>query len=278
MLIYYHRVVLDPSQEVFSVKHVTVIPLTETRAKEAIKSLATRNNADPRSSLIPTTSMAMPASLDDVPSGTDTRDPSGPRVTFAEEEQVKVMTPRPLQGEGPEHSDDDSEPDTGASSPADSLVSTPSSEFSVMTGNIAKTLAHRLSFWNKMGKRPLSGTTSIDQTLADSSDVSPPHSRRNSTDERTSLDAIIKQGDKKPAEILEAMVEAQTSAPATIEQKNSELEEKIIREVVHQFVKGGMYFAYRFGMLQNIPCSSLITPFHRCYEILAAEAGAHLAS
>lgn len=273
-----HYLVLDPSQEVFSVKHVTVIPLTEIRANDALKTLAARHNADPRSSLVPASSVTMPVSLDDVPSGSDSRGPDAPRVTFAEEEQVKIMTPRALEGKGFEHSDDEYEPETGASSPSDSVASTPSSEFSVMTGNIAKTLADRLSFWNKMGKKPASGTPTIEQTLADDSEQLPSHSRRSSIDERTSLDAIIKQGDRKPSEILDAMVEAQSSAPATVAQKNSELEEKIIKEVVHQFVKGGMYFAYRFGTLSKNSWRIPVTLSCRHYEISTTKARTYLAS
>ena len=224
-----------------------VIPLIESRARDALKVLATRNNANPRLSLLPTAITTNPASLDDVANESDGKDPNAPRVTFADEEQVKVLTPRAAQGF--EHaSDEDSDLDTGASSPSDSVVSTPSSEFSAMTNNIAKTLADRLSFWNKMGRKAtLSNTSSIDQTIADSTEQSPSSSRRASTDERPSLDALMKEGDKKPAEVLEAIVEAHSPAPASAEQKNSELEQKIIREVVQQLVKGGMYFAYRFG-------------------------------
>lgn len=239
-------IVLDISQEVFSVKNVWTIPLTESRAKEALKTLATRNSGvNTRLSLVPT-SVANPTSLDDVQNPSDVAESNAPRVTFADEDQVKIMTPKTTQGF--EQSDDDSEPDTGGSSPADSVASTPSMEFAAMTNNVAKTLADRLSFWNKMVKKPSpAGTNSIDKTLADSAEHSPSSSTRASTDERPSLDVLMKEGDMKPAEVLEAIVDAQSSTPDTLEQKNSELEQKIIREVIHQFVKGGMYFAYRFG-------------------------------
>lgn len=229
-------------------KSVAVIPLIESRAAEALRALAARNNGNLPVSLVPTSSVAYPSSLDDVPNASDLKDPSAPRVTFAEEEQVKVMTP--VAQDGFEHSEDESEPDTGASSPAESLTSTPSSEFSVMTGNIAKTLADRLSFWNKMSKKPtVASTTSIDQVIAGEAQRRLP-SRQGSTDERTSIDALLKEGDKKPEEILDAIVEAHSPAPMTVDQKNSELEEKIIREVMHQFSRG-MYFAYRFGQCIN---------------------------
>lgn len=238
-------------------KSVVVIPLTEVRARDALKALAVRNSTDPRMSLVATSAMAQPMSLDDVPGGSDAKEPGAPRVTFAEEEQVKIMTPKAQQSF--EHSDEESAPNTGASSPADSVVSTPSSEFSVMTGNIAKTLADRLSFWNKMSKRPTpSRAASVDQALKEGSDASPQSSRRGSLEDRTSIDAMMKNGDKEPAEVLERIIDAQSAAPTTPEQKNSELEEKIIKEVVQQFSRGGMYFAYRFGMYMCEGCAAHI--------------------
>lgn len=237
---------LDPSQEVFSVKSVTAIPLVESRARDALKLLAARQSVNPQLSLAPTGAISARGSVDDVPGPPEARDPNAPRVTFAEEEQVKVMTPMSAHGFD-KGSEDESEPDTGASSPSDSARSTPSSEFSVMTGNIAKTLGDRLSFWNKISKRQ--STASIDQALASDSERSLGPSRRSSTDEPTSLDAIIKEGDREPSEVLDTILNQHSPPPATSEQKNTELEEKILREVVHQFSKGGMYFAYRLGML-----------------------------
>lgn len=229
-------------------KNVSVIPLTESRAREALKALAARNNTNPRLSLLPTTeSVSNRESVDDIPASADTKDPNGPRVTFANEEQVKVMTPRSEHGFEHSQPDDESETDTGGSSPSDSVISTPSSEFSVMTGNIAKTLADRLSFWNKMSRRQ---SATINQTLSNDAENSESSSRRASTDERTSIDAMIKKGDKEPSEVLDTILNAQAPPPPTAEQKNTELEEKIIKEVVHQFSRGGMYFAYHFGECQ----------------------------
>ncbi|EKM55175.1 uncharacterized protein PHACADRAFT_184007 [Phanerochaete carnosa HHB-10118-sp] len=244
--------VLDSSQEVFSVKNVAVIPLVEGRARDALKLLATRRNVNPRLSLIPTGAVSAPGSIDDVPGTPDTKDPNTPRVTFAQEEQVKVMTPLSAQGFG-RVSDDESEPNTGMSSPSDSAQSTPSSEFSVMTGNIAKTLADRLSFWNKMSRRD--SATTIGQTLAANErerEPSPAPSSSASIHERTSLDAIIKKGDEEPSEVLDTILNQQSPSPGTTEQKNTELEEKILKEIVHQFSRGGMYFAYCFDITRSL--------------------------
>ncbi|GJE90764.1 SacI homology domain-containing protein [Phanerochaete sordida] len=244
--------VLDPSQEVFIVKGVAVVPLVEGRARDALTLLAARQSVNPRLSLIPGGAVSARGSVDDVPSDTGAKDPAAPRVTFAQEEQVKVLTPATAHGfDGAP--DEDAAP-SGASSPSDSALSTPSSEYSIVTGNIAKTLADRLSFWNKMSRRQ--SATGINQALAASasaeSSPSPSGSRRASVDERTSLDAIIKKGDREPSEVLESIVNQQTSSPTTVEQKNTELEEKILREIIHQFAKGGMYFAYRFDITRSV--------------------------
>jgi phosphatidylinositol 4-phosphatase len=234
--------VLDQSQAVYAVKSVGVIPLTEPRAREALRALSARNTVNPRLSLVPTADMTHRESVDDVPSNTDVKDSNTPRVTFASEQQVKVMTPTSNHGFESEHSDDESE---SASSPSDSAISTPSLEFSVMTGNIAKTLTDRLSFWNKMSRRQ--SATTIEQTLLSSSEQHTEPSRQASAEERTSIDAMITKDDREPSEILDTILNIQSAPPASVEQKNSELEEKIIKEVVHQFSRGGMYFAYHFG-------------------------------
>lgn len=213
-------------------KSVAVVTLTEARARAALKTISARNNANPRMSLVPTTSMANASSIDDVPQdAAEAGKGNGARVTFASEEQVKVMTP--MSDRRFEVSEDDV--GSRASSPADSITSSPSSEFSASTGNLAKALADRLSFWNK---RASVQAPSIDSEQG-------MHSR-SSSEGRPSIEDMMRQGDK-PADVLDNIINTHSPTPATAEQKNSELEDKIIRECISVYAKGGMYFAYRLG-------------------------------
>lgn len=189
-------------------------------------------------SLIPTASMANTNSIDDVPQdAAEAGKGNGARVKFASEEQVKVMTP--MSDRRFELSEDDV--DSRASSPADSITSSPSSEFSASTGNLAKALADRLSFWNK---RVSVQAPSIDRALSLDSEQGT-HSR-SSSEGRPSIEDMMRQGDK-PADVLDNIINTHSPTPATAEQKNSELEDKIIRECISVYSKGGMYFAYRLG-------------------------------
>ncbi|KAI0093512.1 SacI homology domain-containing protein [Irpex rosettiformis] len=243
---------LDPIQTVYEVKGVAPIPLTEAGARNALKALATRNNAQARLSLIPTHTVTS-ASIDgalasSTRSSIDNDSGPIPRVTFASEDQVKIMTPTPSQRFDLE---DDTQSRSPSPSPASSIISTPSSELSVNTGNLAKTLADRLSFWNKFPRRiPTPQPTSIAQTL-DQDNESAEGTEIQQHHERLSLDEIVEQGDKEPSEVLDTLLSSASPIPTTMDQKNSELEEKVIRECVHQFSKG-MYFSYHFDITRSL--------------------------
>lgn len=64
---------------------------------------------------------------------------------------------------------------------------------------------------------------------------------------RPSLDSIISEGVKEPVEVLETLLTQTAPAPATQEEKHKEMEEKVVKECVREFSRGGMYFAYNFG-------------------------------
>ena len=117
---------------------------------------------------------------------------------------------------------------------------------SINTGNVAKALADKLSFWNRMSKAKFTTqpSGSIDHALS-REEADAPGTALNGG--RLSLDEMIKEGDKDPHEVLDTILAASAPAPQTAEQKNTELEDKIIRECVNQFTKGGMYFSYTFG-------------------------------
>lgn len=71
-------------------------------------------------------------------------------------------------------------------------------------------------------------------------------------DEQDDLDTIVHEAKGDPAEVLEGILDATAPAPVTQEEKHSELEEKIVRECIREFTKGGMYFAYNFGKFGSI--------------------------
>lgn len=269
----------DPRQAVFTVKSVAVIPLVESRARDILSVLSTRNHSSHRPSLVPESLVSGRGSLEDTGATTseDERTDNAPRVTFASEDQVKVMTP--LSSHGFEQLQDEGD---RSPSPSPSVASTPSSEMSVNTGNIAKTVADRLSFWNRMSKTKFSlqQPSSIDHTLSQEEGGTSSSRKRMSKGDRISLDDMIRKGDKNPAEILDTILSASASPPESTEQKNSELEDKIIRECVNQFTRGGMYFAYTFGRLYlpvaAMPETSLILLsmcFGRYNQVFAAQAG-----
>jgi hypothetical protein len=107
--------------------------------------------------------------------------------------------------------------------------SSPSSELS-QTGPVERTIASRLAFWNRFSKRG--------NDFSESYPVEDPDS---------SLDTIIAHGRQEPAEVLEDIIATTAPAPATQEETRNQLEDKIVRETIREFSKGGMYFAYNFG-------------------------------
>lgn len=235
-------------------KSVAVIPLIESRAREVLDVLNARNQKSNRASLVPETLVTTRGSLEDT-AAVARKDPANerPHVKFAAEDQVKVMTPMAPHGF---ESQQDGGSASRSPSPSPSVVSTPSSDMSVNTTNVAKALADKLSFWNRMSKQKFTSRQSS------SIDLTPPREEESQTDsdvqgnamtgERLSLDEMIKKGDKDPQEVLDAILAANERAPQTAEQKNSELEDKIIRECVNQYTKGGMYFSYTFGGYANL--------------------------
>ena len=239
---------LDPRQMVYSVKGVAVIPLVESRARDMLKALRVRNHNRGRPSLVPPEVLAsITGSLEDTSlnGSEETGSDTPPRVKFATEDQVKIMTP--VTADGFEQPEADAVVDPSRSpSPSPSTVSTPSSEMSVHTGSVAKALADRLSFWNRMSK-PKMDQFSFGRAVAREDAANIGGHKPTSSKDGISLDAIIKKGDEEPAEVLNTILAASAPPPRTVDQKNSELEEKIIRECVSQFTRGGMFFAYTFG-------------------------------
>jgi len=218
--------VLKENQPVYAIKSVHAIPLSEERAIVAVNALLSRNSRDPRTSLLPSPS-------DDV----DTQDSptqsqaSARAVKFASDDEVKVMSPSATQ--------EDSFADLqNIHSPSSSSGrSSPSSELS-QTGPVERTVASRLAFWNRFSKRTKPGD------FSDSYPVDDPDS---------SLDTIMASDHQEPADVLGDIIAATSPAPTTQEETHNQLEDKIVRETIREFSKGGMYFAYNFGQWFGVP-------------------------
>ncbi|KAH9857173.1 SacI homology domain-containing protein [Lenzites betulinus] len=230
---------LDPRHTVYSVKGVTAIPLVEERARTVLTALASRNsNIDKRASLLPTevvqeahAAEQRSAEIDDIAADGS----RSPRVKFAEQDQVKVVSPLPGQTF-------DTSEDSRPSSPA-STSSTPSSVVSTNTDNVVKTLADRLSFWTRLSKRQ-GQAASADHSLVEQSDQS--------LDDPLDLEALTKDETKDREEVIESIVASAAPPPRTVEERHSELEEKIVRECIREFTRGGMYFSYAFDITRSL--------------------------
>ena len=229
--------VLDPRHTVYSVKGVTAIPLVEDRARNVLLSLASRNRHDRRTSLLPTElaarEFAVETTDDDLLAGSEDGDAEGKklRVKFADQHEVKVVSPVADQ-------EFDLSVDPTPPSPS-STASTPSSIQSTNSDAVVKTLAERLSFWTRLSKRNSKQVSTSDHTL-----VEQPDGTRLEPEELASL---VKDQSKNPEEVIESVVSSAAPPPQTTEEKHSELEEKIVRECIREYTRGGMYFAYSFG-------------------------------
>ncbi|KAK7693744.1 hypothetical protein QCA50_003316 [Cerrena zonata] len=238
--------VFEETHPVYSVKGVSVIPLVESRATTVLNTLSRILTASLNKNHAKETSdgeLETPVAE----SGNSDGAVSPPRVKFAADDQVKTMTP--LSKHEFEHTlDDESSPP----SPSSSIASTPSSESSPNATNVAKVLADKLSFWSRLSKRTSRSVASAAQQQGVIHEEealeslmrgeSPPPSAS-----PTNLDAVIADGTKEPAQVLNTILQETAPPPSTTEEKHNELEDKIIRDCVREFTRGGMYFSYTFG-------------------------------
>lgn len=217
----------DAAHAVYGVRGVTAIPLAEERARIALSIIASRNKADPN--LLPTetsddslSDRALNGGASEPHVSFTTTNPPGNQEFTTRKDSVRPSSP---------------------SSSLTSVASTPSSsEYSVHAGAVAKTLAARMSFWNRLSKRDPVPQPSISQ--------SPEQDALLSSEEGQlllPLDAIIKDDKGDPSQVLDSILASTAPPPPTVEQKHTELEDKIVRECVREFTRGGMYFAYSFG-------------------------------
>lgn len=221
MLTAHSTLVLDEDHPVYAIKSVHPIPLNEERAAVAVNALLLRNARNPRPSLLHPVDINF-GSQDSLVQ------PERPirAVKFAEGDQVKVVTPISTR-----ESFTDLQGNTVHSPPSSSGRSSPSSELS-QTGPVERTIASRLAFWDRPRKKV---------QIHDFSDSYPVD------DPGPSLDTMMTEARQEPAKVLRDIIATTAPAPATQEETHNQLEDKIVRETIREFSKGGMYFAYSFG-------------------------------
>ncbi|KAF7323093.1 hypothetical protein HMN09_00089400 [Mycena chlorophos] len=236
---------LDEAHAVYGVKGVTAIPLSEQRARIALNTLASRHTHTSRPSLI-VGSKTLDSIHEVIPSTTSTVETeassdippraSSPRVQFADTDEVKVVTPLTQTSFSDEQSLSIATPTSPYSSSSD--LSLPSDDQTAVTSTVAKTLVSRLSFWSRLSKR--TSVAAVPETPLEEEGVKPSES----------LDEMINK--QEPAEVIGNLIETMAPPPTTTEEQHSELEDKIVRECIREYTKGGMYFAYTFDITRSL--------------------------
>ncbi|PPQ91427.1 hypothetical protein CVT25_014315 [Psilocybe cyanescens] len=236
--------VIDPRHEVYGVKGVTDIPLVEDRAKMALNTLAARNIALTRPSLLPRrqgTDVSIDIDDDQQPKlAPESSTRPSPRVQFLSNPAIKFLTPKSSLSTNTEAGNSISRPSSAQSTGSD--ISTPSSDASVATSPVFKTLASRLSFWSRLSKRT---NSPIDANF-------PPIEPMSLHEEQQALDNLMQDGKEEPAAVIESILSSTAPPPATTEERHTELETKVVRETIREFTKGGMYFAYTFDLTRSL--------------------------
>jgi phosphatidylinositol 4-phosphatase len=238
--------VFEPTHQVFNVQGVTAIPLELERARTVVNTLASKNAVLARPSLLSGITLdTLPDTLPlSSPEGESVESPvSATRVHFASVDQVKVMTPNldhsfQIKGLAPPR------PHSPAPSEASSTATSDySNEATSPVQPIAKALANKLSFWSsRLSKRGALFPSTPDLTTSFDKE------------KEEELDRMVREEQGVPAEVLDGLLETTAPAPATSEAKHNEMEDRIVKECIREFTKGGMYFAYNFGAIYPSIC------------------------
>lgn len=222
---------LDASNWVYCVKSVSPICLEESEARMNVNSIAVRfreANALPALTSLDSFRSQTPASSNVAGHGTgDGKDTgqSEPRVKFSDKEDVRLLSP--ASDASKELFRPSSPTSSGASSPvSDSDASVP----------LAKALANRLSFWSKLSKKQATQGAEGDQEGGST----------NSSQDR------VENAEEEPEVVLQDILDMAASQPATVEERHNELDKKILKALIREFAKGGMYFAYNFGEFSSV--------------------------
>ncbi|KAG6820642.1 hypothetical protein H0H93_013841 [Arthromyces matolae] len=243
---------IDGSHTVCSVKGVTPIPIVEEKARITLNTLASKNSQLARPSLIATTTLdpvSHPTDPDlESPDAddSDTSPRTGPRVQFSPDDQIRYMSPTVATFDQELH-----QPSARSSS---SDLSNPSlSDHPTASNPVAKALAARLSFWSRLSKRTsVTLPTTEDETNVRDQTLVSQSAALLGEQESDSLEQIIDEGKVEPAVVLNSILAATAPPPVSSEEKNSELETKIVRETVKEFSRGAMYFAYTFDITRSL--------------------------
>lgn len=149
-----------------------------------------------------------------------------------------------------------------SSSPTSSGYSSPTSS-GISIAPLAKTLADRLSFW-KSKFNPGTDEASLIASKA-------------SGDHETLGELLddIDNGDTtnlEPNKVIEDIMKAAAATePESSDQKHRAMDDKVLKETVRQFTKGGMYFSYTFGMLPQL-VGDFSKFLYRPFELTPTEA------
>ncbi|KIL00905.1 hypothetical protein PAXRUDRAFT_128798 [Paxillus rubicundulus Ve08.2h10] len=214
----------DESHAIYCVKSVCAIPLVRVRAKHALDAIATRNAALHGPSLVTSN-----ASVDLAPE----EELASSRVKFADEDDVKIMPPMADTSFEIQHEE-------RPASPGPSGASTPVSSESLAGSSVAKAIADRMSFWTKLAQRRATSTPAKHDSGAGFAEG------------RQSLDSIVQRAQGEPVAVIDTITAATAPASEPIEERHSELEDRVVRECIREYVKGCMYFAYHFDLTRSI--------------------------
>jgi hypothetical protein len=204
--------VFDENHSIYSVKSVRAIPLIKNRAQHVLDTIARHVSPSHISN-----NCAQDLTLAE-------ESTSNTRVKFADKNNVKIMSPTvdvvgDIQAEEP------------LSSLPPSGTSTPTSSESLANPNIVKAIADRMSFWTRLARRQPTST----------------HESLTGSDEHQSLDSIIQSAHGEPRAVIDTIIASTAPPPDSVEERHSELEDRVVRECVREYTKGCMYFAYHFG-------------------------------
>ncbi|KAF9265526.1 hypothetical protein L218DRAFT_957123 [Marasmius fiardii PR-910] len=260
----------DVARAVYGVRGVSAIPLVETKAGISLHTIASRNAAGSRPSLLPSNTMDTISSetvKPDVENGTEL----SPSIAVTSPPRVRFQTPETVEKDSSdnafslntdEHWRTSSDSSSGASG-----TSTPTSDLASPTSQIVKTVASRLSFWSRLSKRNSLFPASPEI------EASKPQLEVVAAEAESALkfDQMIHE---EPREILENILSTTAPPPETTEEKHTEIETKVVREVIREFMKGGMYFAYHFDITRSLQYKQEMVIKARKHDALLADLNA----
>ncbi|KAG8217577.1 putative phosphatidylinositide phosphatase [Butyriboletus roseoflavus] len=214
------QTVFDENHSIYSVKSVHAIPLVKDRAQHVLDTIASHISL----SHIPddgTQDFALASQREE--------STSNARVKFADGNDVKIMSPA-VDTVG------DTQAEELHSSPPSSGTSTPASSESLANHNVVKAIADRMSFWTRLSRRQPTST----------------HDSATDSDEHQSLDSIIQSVQGEPTAVIDSIIASTAPPPESVEERHTELEDRVIRECIREYVKGCMYFAYHFDITRSL--------------------------